>query len=183
VTRLVLDAVDLQIAFGAPRRRRRALAFRSTSGDARDHRSSRRCARAKSWRSPSSTPSSQPRRGLYFIEREPRHVWTQSQDSDARSWFPCFDYPAEKQTTSATIVVPNGQFALGNGALVERTEGPAETVFRYEQRIPHATYLVTMVAGPFSEIAQPHDRACRSGTTRCRAARPTANAPSATRRA
>jgi aminopeptidase N len=30
-------------------------------------------------------------------------------------------------------------------------------VYRYEQRIPHATYLVTMVAGPFSEIAQPHD--------------------------
>jgi aminopeptidase N len=99
-----------------------------------------------------------PRRGMYFIEREPKHVWTQCQDSDARFWFPCLDYPAEKQTTSATVIVPKGHFALANGALVERTEGQAETVFRYEQHIPHPTYLVTMVAGPFSEIKQPHDR-------------------------
>ncbi|HYZ16748.1 MAG TPA: M1 family aminopeptidase [Candidatus Acidoferrum sp.] len=99
-----------------------------------------------------------PRRGLYFIEHEPKHAWTQSQDSDARFWFPCFDHPSEKQTTSATIIVPNGQFALSNGALVERVEGPTETVFRYEQRIPHATYLMTMVVGPFVEVEQLHDR-------------------------
>jgi len=99
-----------------------------------------------------------PRRGLYFIEHEPRHLWSQSQDSDARFWFPCFDYPAEKQTTSATVIVPNGLFALANGALLERTEGPAETTFRYEQTVPHASYLVTLVVGPFSEIAQAHDR-------------------------
>ena len=30
--------------------------------------------------------------------------------------------------------------------------------FRYEQTIPHATYLLTMVAGEFSEIAQTHPR-------------------------
>jgi aminopeptidase N len=99
-----------------------------------------------------------PRRGLYFIEHEPKHVWSQGQDTDARFWFPCLDYPAEKQTTSATIIVPNGTFALANGALVARTEGPADTVFRYEQDIAHAAYLVTMVAGPFSEVRQPHDR-------------------------
>ena len=95
----------------------------------------------------------QPRRGLYFID-EPRHVWTQSQDSDARFWFPCVDYPSEKQTTSTTIVVPKGLFALGNGALVERRDDGETTVFRYEQRIPHATYLMTMVAGRFAEVEQ-----------------------------
>jgi aminopeptidase N len=95
----------------------------------------------------------EPQRGLYFIDR-PRQAWTQSQDTDARAWLPCFDHPAEKQTTATTIVVEPGQFALGNGALVERTE----TTFRYEQRIPHATYLLTMVVGTFSEIAQAHPR-------------------------
>ena len=99
-----------------------------------------------------------PQRGIYFIEREPKHVWTQCQDSDARYWFPCFDYPAEKQTTSATVIVPKGHFALANGALVSRTETDAETVYRYEQHVPHATYLVTLVAGPFSEVEQPHAR-------------------------
>jgi aminopeptidase N len=99
-----------------------------------------------------------PRRGLYFIDHGPKHVWTQCQDSDARFWFPCFDHPAEKQTTSASITVPKGQFALGNGALTERVDTAAETTFRYEQTIPHSVYLVTMVAGPFSEIVQHHDR-------------------------
>jgi aminopeptidase N len=98
-----------------------------------------------------------PRRGLYFVEN-PRQIWTQSQDTDARCWLPCFDHPAEKQTTSTTITVPKGWFALGNGALVGRVDGYDETTFRYEQRIPHATYLLTMVAGPFSEIAQSHPR-------------------------
>lgn len=100
----------------------------------------------------------QPRRGLYFIDT-PRQAWTQSQDQDARYWFPCFDHPAEKQSTSATIVVPRGLFALGNGELISRTDDGDSTVFRYEQLIPHATYLVTMVAGTFAEVKQPHNGA------------------------
>jgi aminopeptidase N len=99
----------------------------------------------------------EPRRGLYFID-QPRQAWTQSQDTDARAWLPCFDHPAEKQTTTTTIVVEPGLFALGNGALVERTATPEGVTFRYEQAIPHATYLLTMVAGAFAEIEQTHPR-------------------------
>ncbi len=99
----------------------------------------------------------EPRRGLYFIDR-PRQAWTQSQDTDARAWLPCFDHPAEKQTTTTTIVVPHGDFALGNGALVARTASAAGVTFRYEQDVPHATYLLTMVAGAFAEIEQAHPR-------------------------
>src|SRR5579864_1917196 len=101
-----------------------------------------------------------PRQGLFFVEptreypNKVRHAWTQSQDENARYWFPCLDYPHEKQTTSATITVPKGQFALSNGALVERRDEGGRTVFRYKQEIPHSTYLVTMVAGPFVEIEQ-----------------------------
>jgi aminopeptidase N len=101
-----------------------------------------------------------PRQGLFFVEPSPeypnkvRHCWTQSQDENARYWFPCLDYPHEKQTTSATIEVPKGQFALGNGALVERKDEGERTIFRYVQEIPHSTYLVTMVAGPFEEVQQ-----------------------------
>jgi aminopeptidase N len=98
-----------------------------------------------------------PRRGLYFIEGR-NQLWTQSQDQDARFWFPCFDHPADKQPTSATIVVPSGLFALGNGELTERSEAGETTIFRYEQRIPHATYLVTMVVGEYAEIRQAHAR-------------------------
>jgi aminopeptidase N len=157
VARLALNAVDLEIASVVRTHDRRVLEHRATS-------ETLEIAIEPPLRAGDELEFAveyavrKPRRGMYFIEHEPKHVWTQCQDSDARFWFPCLDYPAEKQTTSATVIVPKGHFALANGALVERTEGQNETVFRYEQHIPHPTYLVTMVAGPFSEIKQPHDR-------------------------
>jgi aminopeptidase N len=151
---VVLDAVDLDVlavAAGAD-----ALAFTSTSRSltvvfAQPLAARERVTFAITYRAVA------PRRGLYFIER-PQQVWTQSQDQDARFWFPCLDHPAGKQTTSATIVVPKGLFALGNGELVERRDDGDTTVFRYEQRIAHPTYLVTMVVGDFAEIRQAHAR-------------------------
>lgn len=101
-----------------------------------------------------------PRHGMFFIEptreypKSIRHLWTQSQDENARYWFPCLDYPHEKQRTSTTVVVPKGQFALANGALVERRDEGDRTIFRYEESVPHATYLMTLVVGPFIETTQ-----------------------------
>lgn len=97
-----------------------------------------------------------PRHGLFFVKD---HAWTQSQDENARFWFPCLDYPHEKQTTSATIEVRKGQFALSNGALLERRDEGDRTIFSYRQDVPHSTYLTTMVVGPFVETAQPLARA------------------------
>ncbi len=155
VTVLRLDAVDLQIervtdAAGG------ALEFDATSVDL-TIRLAEPLAGGELFVFTVAYRAVEPRRGVYFIDR-PRQVWTQSQDTDARAWLPCFDHPAEKQTTSTTIVVEPGLFALGNGALVAREESPAGSEFRYEQRVPHATYLLTMVAGAFSEIEQSNDR-------------------------
>ncbi len=104
--------------------------------------------------------ASHPRHGLFFVKptaahpEKIAHAWTQSQDENARYWFPCLDYPHEKQRTSTTVVVPRGYFALANGELVERVDDGERTVFRYVQEVPHSTYLTTMVAGPFAEIEQ-----------------------------
>jgi aminopeptidase N len=101
-----------------------------------------------------------PTRGAYFTEpdkanpKKPRQLWTQSQDSDARYWFPCVDYPDNKQTSTTTVVVRKGLFALANGALKERRDDAKTTTFVYHQEIPHPTYLFTLVVGEFSEIAQ-----------------------------
>ena len=157
VARLVLAAVDLNVASVSRADDGTSLAFRSTS-QTLEVTLEPPLRAGETLAFDVGYAVENPRRGLYFVDREPKHVWTQSQDTDARYWFPCFDYPAEKQPTSARVSVPKGQFALANGALTERVEGANETQFLYEQRIPHATYLVTMVAGPFSEIAQPHDR-------------------------
>jgi len=109
-----------------------------------------------------------PRAGLFFIAPDPAypekvaHAWTQSQDQNARYWFPCLDYPHEKQTTQTTVVVRKGEFALANGALLERRDDGDTTTFVYRQDVPHPTYLVTMVVGPFVEREQ---RAAGAGKT------------------
>lgn len=103
---------------------------------------------------------SKPRHGLFFVKptkthpKKVAHAWTQSQDEYARYWFPCLDYPHDKQRTSTTIVVPKGMVALGNGELVERKDHDGRTTFRYRQDVAHSTYLMTMVAGPFVEVVQ-----------------------------
>ncbi|MEO6990910.1 MAG: M1 family metallopeptidase, partial [Candidatus Baltobacteraceae bacterium] len=107
-----------------------------------------------------------PRAGLFFIAptaehpEKPTQCWTQSQDQYARYWLPCFDHPHAKQTTSTTIVVPTGTFALGNGRLVERSDDAESgyTTFGYEQDVAHPTYLLTLVAGTFVEVEQPGTR-------------------------
>ena len=155
VTSLRLDAVDLAIdrvsdAAGAP------LVFRATSLDLTIELATP-LAEGEPYEFAIDYRAIEPRRGLYFVD-EPRQVWTQSQDTDARAWLPCFDHPAEKQTTATTIVVEPGLFALGNGELVAREPHAGGEAFTYAQRVPHATYLLTMVVGAFSETAQSHAR-------------------------
>lgn len=157
VERLALDAVDLQIS--------------SVERDGAAQPFTRRDGKLEIAFEPPLQPGqhatfavryrvSKPRHGLFFIkptEAHPEkrlHAWTQSQDENARFWFPCLDYPHEKQRTTQRITVPKGIFALGNGELVERRDDGATTVFRYRQDVPHSTYLTTMVVGPFVEIAQ-----------------------------
>jgi aminopeptidase N len=109
----------------------------------------------------------QPRRGLYFIGPDAEHpgravqCWTQGQDDDSRYYWPCIDHPIEKFTTEVICTAPAGNFVLSNGALRERAELPDGRVrWHYALEFPQPAYLVTLVAGPFVEIA---DRAPRTG--------------------
>ena len=101
-----------------------------------------------------------PRRGVYFpvpdrgTPGKPRQLWTQCQPSDARYWVPCQDAPDVKATTTTTIVARKPNFALGNGALRERRDDGETTTFVYDQTIPHAAYLLTLVVGEFEEVEQ-----------------------------
>jgi aminopeptidase N len=101
-----------------------------------------------------------PRRGLYFLEPDqhyperPRQVWSQCQEEDARHWIPCHDSPHVKMTTEVIARVPAGWFALSNGALLAKEtpkSGPA--TYHYKMSEPHSSYLVTLAAGEFAEIA------------------------------
>jgi aminopeptidase N len=101
-----------------------------------------------------------PRRGLYFLEPDehypdrPRQVWSQCQEEDARHFVVCHDSPHAKMTTEVIARVPRGWYALSNGALVSTDEperGPH--VYHWKMDEPHSSYLLTLVAGEFTEIA------------------------------
>jgi aminopeptidase N len=99
-----------------------------------------------------------PRRGLYFLAPDehyparPRQVWSQCQEEDARHWIPCHDSPHVKMTTELVARVPNGWYALSNGALLS-TAKPAEGewTFRWKMAEPLPSYLITLAAGEFAE--------------------------------
>lgn len=158
VTELALDSVDLQIADvttqGGARLAHRVRANKLHVTFDPPLRAGERTTFTVAY------DAVRPRHGLFFVEPSaeyPQHVahaWTQSQDENARYWFPCLDYPHEKQTTSAAITVEQGTFALSNGALVSREDRDGKTCFRYEQDVPHSTYLMTLVVGPFTEKKQ-----------------------------
>ena len=99
-----------------------------------------------------------PKRGLYFLEPDehvrdrPRQVWSQCQDEDARYWFPCHDKPHIRQTTELRVRVPPTWFALSNGDLMEQKIEGNQALFHWRQNQPHASYLVTLVAGEFIEL-------------------------------
>lgn len=99
-----------------------------------------------------------PRRGLYFIGPDeaypgkPRQCWSQGQDEDSRHWFPCYDYPNERQSSEVIVTVPANMVVVGNGKLVGVTEDPARgtRTFHWYQEIPHVAYLTSIVAGEFA---------------------------------
>ena len=105
-----------------------------------------------------------PRRGLYFVgpsrhyPKKHAEVWSQGEDEDNRRWFPCFDYPCEKATSELLATVPGKWFCLSNGRLLERKKNRDGTAtFHWLQEIPHVSYLITLCAGEYEEVADEWD--------------------------
>lgn len=98
--------------------------------------------------------------GVYFIApdkdypKKPVQVWSHGEAEESRYWIPCFDAPHDKATTEVVVTVPRDFFALSNGALIDVREDRAKKTktYHWKQAIPHSCYLITMVAGKFSEI-------------------------------
>ncbi|MES1205152.1 MAG: M1 family aminopeptidase [Pseudomonadota bacterium] len=109
----------------------------------------------------------QPRRGLYFIgpddgnPNRPPQCWTQGQDDDSKHYWPCVDAPSEKAPIEVIATAPAGNFLLSNGDLRTRDVLPDGRVrWHYGLDFPLPPYLVTIVCGPFVEVA---DRAPETG--------------------
>lgn len=94
-----------------------------------------------------------PRAGLWFVGDESapaRHVFTQGECEASRSWFPCFDYPADRATSEVRVEMPANWVSVCAGELVDGGElGGGRRFDHWRMASPHPTYLTTLVAGEF----------------------------------
>ncbi len=101
-----------------------------------------------------------PLEGLYFNEpsednpKIPVQIYSHSEPISARCWFPCYDEPDDKVTSEIIASVPDNFFLLSNGRLlsVDHNRSSRTKKFHWWQGKPHSTYLISIVAGEYSEI-------------------------------
>ncbi len=98
-----------------------------------------------------------PTRGIYFVRpnaaypnRQPQ-IWTQGEEEDNRRWFPTWDEPNEKFTTTLSALVPADWTVISNGTLENTIKSPDEKLMTYiwREARPHSAYLTSFVAGPY----------------------------------
>ncbi|MBS1709994.1 MAG: M1 family metallopeptidase, partial [Armatimonadetes bacterium] len=99
-----------------------------------------------------------PEAGIYFVPAKYAYpaktpvVYTQGEMVDNRYWMPIYDWPNDKATSQGTIHLPKGWKALSNGQLVGVTKGKKEDVWKWKISKPHATYLISLVAGLYDVV-------------------------------
>lgn len=97
-------------------------------------------------------------KGLYFISPDkfrpslPIQLWTQGEATENSCWFPTIDHPNERLTHTILFTVPDTLITLSNGVLVSKKKNSDGTrTDQWAMALPHAPYLVTLVAGQFEE--------------------------------
>jgi aminopeptidase N len=101
-----------------------------------------------------------PRAGMYFIPAERAYpaktpvVYTQGEMEDNQHWLPTYDYPDDKATTEGILTLPKGWSALSNGRLVKRLQSSSTETWHWKIDQPHSTYLISFVAGPYTEVVE-----------------------------
>ncbi len=101
-----------------------------------------------------------PADGFYFNQPTednpeiPYQIYSHSEPISARCWFPCYDEPDDKVTSEIIATVADNFFLLSNGKLlsVNQNRTNHNKKFHWLQEKPHSTYLISIVAGEYSEI-------------------------------
>lgn len=104
-------------------------------------------------------PFNTPRNGFHFISKHGQEAqqmayqtWTQGEALESRYWFPCIDVPQVKFTMNIEITVPQGFTVISNGVLESKISENELTKWKYTEKNPIPSYLVSVVVGEFSEF-------------------------------
>ncbi|MBI3663466.1 MAG: HEAT repeat domain-containing protein [Acidobacteria bacterium] len=99
-----------------------------------------------------------PKKGIYFVlpdkyyPDQPKQVWTQGESEDTRYYIPIYDYPNDLTATEMILTVPANWTTVSNGKLLSvKDEAGGMKTWSWKQSAPHATYLISIVAGEFDE--------------------------------
>ncbi len=101
-----------------------------------------------------------PKNGFHFIastfekKSQAKQAWTQGQASESRYWFPCLDYPNIKIPVTLQIKSPQDYIVISNGKLISKEiDNKNNTItWKWEEKNPIPSYLVSVVIGEFAEI-------------------------------
>jgi aminopeptidase N len=82
-------------------------------------------------------------------------VYSLSEPSGARDWWPCKDDPADKADSSDVIVTCDSSFKVGsNGLLVSVVNnGDGTTTFHWQERYPIASYLISVALTNYAQFS------------------------------
>lgn len=91
-----------------------------------------------------------------------RGTYVVAEPDASNSWFPSNDHPTDKATYTFRITVPDGTVGIANGVLAETITDLGWATWVWEMRHPMATYLATVVTGPY-EIVEDLSSSSASG--------------------
>ena len=78
---------------------------------------------------------------------------SQGEPEYARRWFPCFDHPNERLATELVVTVADGYEVVSNGELKSKEPlDDGRVRWHWDQALPHAPYLVSLVIGKFDVV-------------------------------
>lgn len=77
-------------------------------------------------------------------------IWSLSEPYGARNWWPCKDYPSDKaDSVDINVTVPANLIVASNGNLAEVVDNGATKTYRWQERYPIVTYLVSVAIYPY----------------------------------
>ncbi len=78
---------------------------------------------------------------------------SQGEPDYTRQWFPCFNHPNERLTTELIVTVHEGFEVISNGELLSKEAlDDGRVRWHWDQALPHAPYLVSLVIGKFDVV-------------------------------